>query len=73
MQELLKNFCFSDKNNGLLLIDMPTGTGKTYNSIQFIYNNYKHVKNKILYITNLKKNLPYSDLKKCFEKDNRLE
>lgn len=55
MQELLKNFCFSDKNNGLLLIDMPTGTGKTYNSIQFIYNNYKHVKNKILYITNLKK------------------
>lgn len=73
MQELLKNFCFSDKNNGLLLIDMPTGTGKTYNSIQFIYNNYKHVKNKILYITNLKKNLPYSDLKKYFEKDNRLE
>lgn len=35
MQELLKNFCFSDKTNGLLLIDMPTGTGKTYNSIQY--------------------------------------
>ena len=72
MQELLKKFCFSDKTNGLVLIDMPTGTGKTYNAIQFIYKNYKNVKNKILYITNLKMNLPYSDLKKCFENDGRL-
>lgn len=65
MQELLKSFCFSS-NNGLLLVDMPTGTGKTYNAVKFIYENYKNVKNKIIYITNLKKNLPYRDLKKFF-------
>lgn len=72
MQELLKKFCLSDKTNGLVLIDMPTGTGKTYNAIKFIYNSYKQVKNKIIYITNLKKNLPYYDLKKYFENDNNL-
>ena len=36
MQELLKSFCFSS-NNGLLLVDMPTGTGKTYNAVKFIF------------------------------------
>lgn len=72
MKELLTNFCFSKKENGLLLIDMPTGTGKTYNAIEFIYQNYKQIKNKIIFITNLKKNLPYSDLRKRFEKDNKL-
>ena len=41
MQELLQNFCFSQNNSGLLLVDMPTGTGKTYNAVQFIYKNYK--------------------------------
>jgi type I site-specific restriction endonuclease len=45
MQELLKSFCFS-RDKGLLLVDMPTGTGKTYNAIRFIYENYKNVKNK---------------------------
>lgn len=48
MQKLLENFCFSDENAGLLLIDMPTGTGKTHNAVEFIYKNYKKVKNKII-------------------------
>ena len=73
MQTLLNDFCFSDKNAGLLLIDMPTGTGKTYNSVEFIYKNYKNVKNKIIFITNLKKNLPIKNLKEFFEKDNKLD
>lgn len=72
MQELLKSFCFS-RDKGLLLVDMPTGTGKTYNAIKFIYENYKNVKNKIIFITNLKKNLPIKDLKKLFQSDNKME
>lgn len=72
MQDLLKKFC-STKTNGLLLVDMPTGTGKTYNAVKFIYENYKNIDNKIIFITNLKKNLPINDLRKFFENDNRLD
>lgn len=73
MQTLLTNFCFSNDKAGLLLIDMPTGTGKTYNVIDFIYKNYQKVKNKIIFITNLKKNLPVSELKALFDKNDKLE
>jgi len=73
MQELLKSFCFSEDKNGILLVDMPTGTGKSYNVIKFIYDNYKKVKNKVIFITNLKKNLPKEQLEEFFKKDNRLD
>lgn len=73
MQTLLNNFCFSEEKAGLLLIDLPTGTGKTHNAVEFIYRNYKKVKNKIIFITNLKKNLPIKKLKEFFEQDNRLD
>ena len=72
MQTLLNDFCFSEEKTGLLLIDLPTGTGKTHNAVEFIYRNYKRVNNKIIFITNLKKNLPISKLREFFEKDNRL-
>lgn len=73
MQELLKKFCLNEKQNGLLLFDMPTGTGKTHNAVEFIYNNYEKCKGKIIYVTSLKKNLPKEDLKKLFQKDKRLQ
>lgn len=65
MQTILNKYCF--KKNGLFILPPPTGSGKTFNVIQFIANNYKEFKRqgrKILFITNLKKNLPYEDLKK---------
>ena len=73
MQTLLNDFCFSEEKAGLLLVDLPTGTGKTHNAVEFIYRNYEKVKNKIIFITNLKKNLPIAKLKEFFEKDNRLD
>lgn len=73
MQKLLDKFCFSDSKNGLMIIDMPTGTGKTHNTIEFIYKNYERIENKIIFITNLKKNLPLDKLKGLFKKDNRVE
>lgn len=73
MQKLLQKFCFSDLKNGLMIIDMPTGTGKTHNTIEFIYKNYEKIENKIIFITNLKKNLPLDKLQNLFKKDGKLE
>lgn len=73
MKEVLRKFCLSDEKNGLLLIDMPTGTGKTHNCIEFIYENYKKINNRIIFITNLKKNLPFNKLKQLFIDDNNIE
>lgn len=71
MQNIINKYCLECEGNGLLLIDMPTGSGKTYNVIDFIYNNYQKVKNKIFFITPLKKNLNYDALKERFLKDNK--
>ena len=66
MREVIKNFC-EDKqtSNGLLLIDMPTGAGKTYEVIHYIKELMENFpEKKIFFVTTLKKNLdaPYNDL-----------
>jgi hypothetical protein len=68
MEEILNQYCKQD-NPGLLLLSMPTGSGKTYKVLKFIHSNYKEFakqERKILFITNLKKNLPTDELKKLF-------
>lgn len=74
MIKILENHCTS--KNGLLLFDPPTGSGKTYNVLKWIFENYKkHCKEgrKIFFVTNLKKNLPLEDLEKdFFEKNNKI-
>ncbi|MDM9585011.1 hypothetical protein [Nostoc sp. GT001] len=68
MEEILNQYCKQD-TPGLLLLSMPTGSGKTYNVLKFIHSNYKEFvkqERKILFITNLKKNLPTDELKKLF-------
>lgn len=65
MIKILENHCTTE--NGLLLFDPPTGSGKTYNVLKWIFENYETYcedGRKIFFITNLKKNLPYEDLKK---------
>ena len=52
MIELLNRYCLDNKNNtGLLLLDMPTGTGKTYNVLRFIkeYLKQNHEKKQLSY------------------------
>jgi CRISPR/Cas system-associated endonuclease/helicase Cas3 len=64
MKQILNNYC--NKENGLLLFDPPTGSGKTYNVLSWIYHNYKDFckeNRKIFFVTNLKKNLPDQKLK----------
>lgn len=66
----------NDKNDtGLLLLDMPTGTGKTYSVIQFIKDYLRENKEKkIFFVTTLKKNLddPCKDLLNALNDDAEL-
>ena len=63
MEELIRHFR-EERESGLLLIDYPTGVGKTYNAIRYIA---EHRDDEIIFfITPLKKNLfdAYEKLKK---------
>ncbi|MGI2902004.1 hypothetical protein [Tolypothrix sp. VBCCA 56010] len=73
MEQILNEYC-KQFNPGLLLLSMPTGYGKTYNVLNFIYYNYEEFaaqNRKILFITNLKKNLPINELKERFIADRK--
>jgi hypothetical protein len=73
LQQILEHNCLEEKT-GLLLLSMPTGFGKTHNVLDFIYQNYQQFKQqnrKIIFLTNLKKNLPHQDLKQRFFQDNQ--
>ena len=72
MYRAIKNYC-DDQNitNGLFLIDMPTGFGKTHNVLDYIFETAmddSRSQQKLFFITTLKKNLPKDDLRKRFEK-----
>ena len=76
MQKILEQYCLPEGSKGLLLLSMPTGSGKTYTVLNFIYTYYREFAaqgRKILYITNLKKNLPAEDLKKRFNDDGKTD
>ncbi|MEH2115529.1 hypothetical protein [Nostoc sp.] len=73
MEQILNEYC-KQINPGLLLLSRPTGSGKTYTVLEFIYSNYEEFaaqNRKILFITNLKKNLPIDELKKRFIADGK--
>lgn len=74
MKQILGQYCLDDNANGLLLLSMPTGFGKTYDVLSFIYENYQRFADqnrKIIFVTNLKKNLPYNELRERFKADNK--
>lgn len=63
-----------EKNTGLYIAALPTGYGKTYSTIHAIYDYIKSGgKKKVLFTTNLIKNLPVEDLKEIYSKDGRDE
>ncbi|MGK7944236.1 MAG: hypothetical protein AB4058_07190, partial [Microcystaceae cyanobacterium] len=73
MKHILNQYC-QPSSTGLLLLSMPTGSGKTYHVLNFIYENYLQFAQegrKIFFITNLKKNLPYDNLKERFTKEGK--
>lgn len=74
MYEVIKNYCESEAKNGLFLVDMPTGYGKTYQVIKYIYEASLKPENKsrrFIFVTTLRKNLPEDDLKQWFSKNGQ--
>ncbi len=59
----------NSKDNGLMLLDLPTGFGKTTSVIQFIenfINSESPIIKRVYFVTNLKSNLPEKQLKELF-------
>ena len=74
MYNVIKDYCENEKKNGLFLMDLPTGFGKTHNVIQYIFEASQKSENddkKYFFITNLKKNLPEKQLRGLFEKNGK--
>lgn len=70
MKKTIDQFINDEQNNsGLLLIDMPTGFGKTYLASESMYHYALDNKDKkIFYITTLIKNLPCQELQNVYKK-----
>ena len=75
MKDLLTDI-ISNNKKGLALIDTATGTGKTFNVSDYIAQEIDELvaqKRKIIFITHLKKNLPFAELKQRFIAHNKVE
>lgn len=74
MKKTLDDFITNNKN-GMILLDSPTGFGKTYNVIQilkeFIQGNNHQELERIFFVTNLRTNLPYVDLDKLLSAEEK--
>ena len=69
MDKLINNFYMINIENGLLLVNSPTGTGKTYIAFkEIIEYALKHKDQRFFFITSLKKNLQVESFKKAFER-----
>lgn len=76
MYEAIKKYCENERKNGLYLMDMPTGFGKTYNVIKYIFDASTDEVNKerrYFFITTLKKNLPIPELEDWFKKAGKID
>lgn len=69
MYNIIKKYCEGKNNNGLLLLDMPTGCGKTHSVVEYIADVIRNPSDtrKIFFITTQKKNLPENKLKSFFK------
>lgn len=70
LENILEFINSKSRQNGLLLVDPCTGSGKTFYSCQAIYD-YVHSANctkKVYFTTTLLKNLPEEELKDAYEK-----
>ena len=72
LENIIADYAFSKmQGNGLLLLPLPTGAGKSYTVFKFIHDTVVENahKDKIIFITSLKKNLQPEELKERFNKD----
>lgn len=74
MLQSITDFMKAKEENGLLLIDPNTGSGKTYSACQAIYNYVHNTKNpkKVYFTTTLLKNLPIKELENCYKENKNI-
>lgn len=75
MYRAIKTYCENGNASGLFLMDMPTGFGKTYSVLKYIFDACQLEENqdrRYFFMTPLKKNLPIEDLKQHFAKAGML-
>lgn len=74
MVQSITDFMKAKEENGLLLIDPNTGSGKTYSACQAIYNYVHNTKNpkKVYFTTTLLKNLPIKELENCYKENKNI-
>lgn len=66
MYTAIKTYCENVNSNGLFLIDMPTGFGKTFSVLKYICDACQQEENnkrRYFFITPFNKNLPINELK----------
>ncbi|MCQ2799933.1 MAG: hypothetical protein MJ228_04150 [Bacilli bacterium] len=79
MKESLKTFVNSVGSNGLMLLELPTGFGKTYNVQEYVFDylmgRIENAPSRIFYLTPLKKNVQdvWTDIRKKFVKEKKIE
>lgn len=76
MYTAIKKYCNNGSDHGLFLLDMPTGYGKTYSVLEYIYEaslDKSNSKKRFFFITTLKKNLPSEELRRRFAKAGKLD
>ncbi len=73
--DILRDYAFDKmQDGGLLLLPMPTGSGKTYTVFKLIYDALVDKrKEKIIFVTSLKKNIDLEELKQHFKSDEELK
>lgn len=75
LDDIINDYAFEKmENNGLLLIPLPTGAGKSYTVFEFIHKTLTQTdrKDKIIFVTTLKKNLQLDSLQERFS-ENEME
>ncbi|MCB9053318.1 MAG: hypothetical protein H6556_28105 [Lewinellaceae bacterium] len=71
LKDILFNHCQdASRPNGLLLLTLPTGFGKTYYVLEYMAEHIRQkLPQRVWFITNLKKNLPVEELKQRVGED----
>lgn len=72
LKDIISRHATADDPNGLLLLTLPTGFGKTYYALQYMKEQIQLTdgpRQNIWFVTTLKKNLPVDDLKALVGED----
>lgn len=72
LKDVIYDFVRNRDDKNILLLDLPTGTGKTWSVVQFMADRLEEgLNHRIIFITPLKKNLPRKELEEELRRRGR--